>query len=94
MIDFTDGPVLLDMDVESPGIIVLGNHRVGMDDPGLFRQIAFAEVLDMTNSQFTVSRGGWDKVDDAIQSLKKALPKSSCRSACSSIPRTYLPSCS
>lgn len=37
MINIADGSILLDMDVEPLGIMVLGNHRAGPDDPGFLR---------------------------------------------------------
>ena len=37
MINLANCPVLLDMDVESVGIVIFGDHRVGLDDPGLLR---------------------------------------------------------
>ena len=40
-----DGSVLLDLYVESVGLVVLGHHLARLDDSALFGQVLFAETL-------------------------------------------------
>jgi hypothetical protein len=45
MLDVRDGAILVDMNVEAVGPVILGDHHAGLDDPVLLGEVLLAETL-------------------------------------------------
>lgn len=58
VLDVTDSAIFLEVDVESLGLEVLGDHHSRLDDTALLRQILLAEALYYVVSRLAREMGG------------------------------------
>jgi len=91
VVDALHGPVLLQMDIEALGMVVLSDHHAGLDYTSLLREFGLAEGLAKASGRLACDREG-ARARMYLQSRLRAYRRASCQPACWSIPRSCLPS--